>query len=103
VLAFAPTLLPAAAALGIIGIGLGGISVPLIVIMGELIRPECYGRAVGIYQVAGDIGGSLGPITGLEAIARFGPRAPLVMLAALLLGTVPLALVLRRLERRLHR
>ncbi len=103
VLAFAPTLLPAAAALGIIGIGLGGISVPLIVIMGELIRPECYGRAVGIYQVAGDIGGSLGPITGLEAIARFGPREPLTVLAALLLGTVPLALILSRLERRLHR
>ena len=103
VLAFAHTLLPAAVALGIIGIGLGGISVPLIVIMGELIRPEYYGRAVGIYQVAGDIGGSLGPITGLEAIARFGPRDPLAVLAALLLITVPLALVLIRLERRPRR
>ncbi|MDA8348090.1 MAG: MFS transporter [Pseudomonadota bacterium] len=100
VLAFAHTLLPAAVALGIIGIGLGGISVPLIVIMGELIRPEYYGRAVGIYQVAGDIGGSLGPITGLEAITRFGPRDPLAVLAALLLITVPLALVLIRFERR---
>jgi MFS family permease len=103
VLAFAHTLLPAAVALGIIGIGLGGISVPLIVIMGELIRPEYYGRAVGIYQVAGDIGGSLGPITGLEAIARFGPRDPLAVLAALLLITVPLALLLIRLERRPRR
>jgi MFS family permease len=103
VLAFAHTLLPAAVALGIIGIGLGGISVPLIVIMGELIRPDCYGRAVGIYQVAGDIGGSLGPISGLEAIARFGPRDPLAVLAALLLGTVPLALVLIRLEHRPRR
>ena len=102
-LAFARTLLPAAAALGIIGIGLGGISVPLIVIMGELVHPERYGRAVGIYQVAGDIGGSLGPITGLEAISRLGPSEPLAVLAALLLGTVPLAIVLIRIERRLRR
>ena len=102
-LAFARTLVPAVAALGIIGIGLGGISVPLIVIMGELIEPERYGRAIGIYQVAGDIGGSLGPITGLEAITRFGPRAPLGALAALLTVTLPLAAVLIRVERRLRR
>jgi MFS family permease len=102
-LAVAHTLLSAALGLGVIGIGLGGISVPLIVIMGELISPERYGRAIGIYQVAGDIGGSLGPITGLEAIARFGPGKSLGVLAALLTCTMPLAIVLIRIERRLHR
>ena len=103
VLALAHTLLPAALALGVIGIGLGGISVPLIVVMGELISPERYGRAIGIYQVAGDIGGSLGPITGLEAIARFGPTLPLGVLGALLTVTLPLAVILIRIERRLRR
>ncbi len=102
-LAFAHTLLPAALALAVIGLGLGGASIPLIVIMGELIQPEHYGRAVGIYQVAGDIGGSLGPIMGLEAIARLGPTAPLGVLAALLTVTLPLAALLVRIERRLHR
>ena len=99
-LAFAHTLLPAALALGVIGVGLGGISVPLIVIMGDLISPERYGRAIGIYQVAGDIGGSLGPISGLEAIARLGPTVPLLALGMVLAGTVPLAALLVRLERR---
>lgn len=102
-LAFARTLLPAALALGVIGIGLGGVSVPLILIMGELISPERYGRAIGIYQVAGDIGGSIGPIMGLEAITRFGASEPLGILAAVLLVTLPLAGLLIRTERRLRR
>ncbi len=102
-LAVAHTLLLAALGLGVIGIGLGGISVPLLVIMGDLISPERYGRAIGIYQVAGDIGGSLGPITGLEAVARFGPGKSLGVLAALLTFTLPLAVVLIRAERRLRR
>lgn len=102
-LAFARTLLPAALALGLIGVGLGGISVPLIVILGELIRPEHFGRAIGAYQVAGDVGGSLGPIVGLAAIARYGPTRPLGVLAALITTTLPLAAVLIRIERRLRR
>lgn len=83
----------------IIGVGLGGINVPLIVIMGDLVKADRYGRAVGIYQVMGDLGGSLGPITGLEAIHRFGPTDTLATLAVALLVTVPLAGILWWKER----
>ena len=91
----------AATVLGLsaIGIGLGGTNVPLIVMLGDLVSPDRYGRAIGMYQVLGDIGGSLGPITGLEAINRFGPTPTLTALAIVLLATVPLALALRRRER----
>ncbi len=86
-------------ALGAIGIGLGGINIPLVVILGDLVSADRYGRAIGMYQVLGDIGGSLGPIIGLEAIGRFGPARPLAAVAAASLVTVPLSLALRHRER----
>ena len=91
----------AAAILGLsaIGIGLGGINVPLVVILGDLVSADRYGRAIGLYQVMGDIGGSLGPIIGLEAISRFGPAPALTAVAAAMLVTVPLSVALRRRER----
>ncbi len=94
ILAAADQVATAALALSVIGIGLGGINVPLIVIMGDLVPPDRYGRAIGIYQVLGDMGGSLGPITGLEAIHRYGPTPTLATLAITLMVTIPLALLL---------
>ena len=90
-----------AAVLGLsaIGIGLGGINVPLIVIIGDLVGADRYGRAIGLYQVLGDIGGSLGPIIGLEAVSRYGPKPALAALAVALLVTVPLSAALWRRER----
>lgn len=90
-----------AAILGLsaIGIGLGGINVPLIVIVGDLVKADRYGRAIGLYQVLGDIGGSLGPIIGLDAISRFGPAPALAALAVASLVTLPLSAALWRRER----
>jgi MFS family permease len=85
--------------MSVLGIGLGGINVPLVVILGELVSADRYGRAIGMYQVLGDIGGSLGPIIGLEAISRFGPGPALTAVAAAMLVTVPLSVALRRRER----
>lgn len=98
-LALAHQVALAAIALCVIGIGLGGVNVPLIVIMGDLVPADRYGRTIGIYQVLGDMGGSLGPITGLEAVHRFGPTATLATLAVMLALTAPLALMLWRRER----
>ena len=89
-----------AAVLGLtaIGIGLGGINVPLIVILGELVSADRYGRAIGMYQVLGDVGGALGPIIGLEAVSRFGPTRSLTALTVALLVTVPLSIALQHRE-----
>lgn len=90
----------AVAALGLIGVGLGGINTPLLLIIGELAPPGSHGRAIGIYQVVGDLGGSLGPIIGLEALLRFGGLKTLLSVTLLLTLMLPLAALLRRGERR---
>lgn len=90
----------AALALALIGIGTGGINVPLILIIGDLVPATGYGRAIGIYQVLGDFGGSLGPIVGLEALQRYGATEMLLGLTAALTVTLPLAARLWRRERR---
>ena len=86
-------------ALGLIGIGLGAINTPLLLIIGEFAPVGTYGRAIGIYQLIGDIGGSLGPIIGLEALIRFGGMVTLVVLSAFMGLMVPLAASLWRHER----
>lgn len=90
-------------ALAIIGTGLGGINLPLMVILGDLVDRRAYGRAIGIYQFFGDVGGSLGPITGLEGIQRYGAGPVLLCLALLTAVMVPLAVVLWRREHRAAR
>jgi len=89
----------AAAALALIGIGMGGINVPLLLIIGELAPAGSHGRAIGIYQVLGDLGGSLGPIAGLEALLRFGGMEMLLGLTVLLALMLPLAGMVWRRER----
>ncbi|MEJ2631716.1 MAG: MFS transporter [Acidihalobacter sp.] len=90
----------AVAALALIGAGLGGINTPLLLIIGELAPAGSHGRAIGIYQVLGDLGGSLGPIIGLEALLRYGGVATLLSLTALLGFMLPLVVVLWRWEMR---
>ena len=99
-LALAHSTLLAATALALIGVGLGGINVPLLVIMGDWVAPSVYGRAVGIYQFIGDIGGSLGPIAGIEAMHRFGGTDTLLALAGFMVLALPLAGSVWRCERK---
>lgn len=88
-----------AISLGLIGAGAGGASVPLILLIGELVPAASYGRAIGIYQVFGDFGGSLGPIIGLEAMQRMGATGTLMGATAMLTVTLVLAGLLWRYER----
>lgn len=89
----------AAIALLLIGIGVGAINVPMILFIGELVPAASYGRAIGIYQVLGDLGGSFGPIIGLEAVQRFGGTSALLGVTGLLTAMLPLAALLWRRER----
>ena len=98
-LALATQTMHAATALILIGIGVGAINVPMILFIGELVPGASYGRAIGVYQVLGDLGGSFGPIIGLEAMQRFGGTSALLGVTALLTVTIPLAVLLWRRER----
>lgn len=77
-LAMAVQTVYAATALILIGIGVGAINVPLILFIGELVPAAGYGRAIGIYQVLGDLGGT-NALTGVTALLML-----LLPLAALL-------------------
>jgi MFS family permease len=90
----------AAGGLILIGIGMGGTSVPLLTLLGDLTPPVQRGHTVGIYQFFGDIGGSLGPIVGVEMSSRIGFEALYLALAALLLLIVGILVRLRSAERR---
>lgn len=90
----------AAIALMLVGAGTASINVPLILLIGELVPAAAYGRAFGIYQVWGDLGGSLGPIVGLEAVQRIGGTGALLAVTTLLTITLPLAVLLWLRERR---
>lgn len=99
-LAFAHSLASLIAALVAIGAGTGGMTIPLLTLLGDLVPAERRGRATGIYQVAADAGGSAGPIVGLVLATGFGFMPTYLGLAGLFLLTVPVAFALARTERR---
>ena len=74
-LGLAGTSLTAAAALLVIGVGSGGLTIPLLTLLGDVAPAHLHGRALSVYQWSSDFGGALGPAAGLE-LGRwlgFGP------------------------------
>jgi len=86
------------ASLLLVGVAMGTINIPLMMLMGHWVAPERYGRAIGIYQLLGDLGGSLGPILGLSALLHWGGRDLFLGLTVLLALGIPLAFWLVRCE-----
>ena len=86
------------AALVMLGIGMGGLSIPLLALLGDITPPAQRGPVVGAYQVFGDIGGSLGPILGLYALTEFGTVATFLGMAVIMLSALPFVIGLLRQE-----
>lgn len=84
----------------LLGVGMGATSIPLLTLLGDLTPEEHRGQIVGYYQFFGDVGGSLGPVVGVELVTRLGFTPTYLGVAALLLVEVPLLLTLWRAERR---
>lgn len=103
VLAWAASPWTAVAAVVLIGIGMGGTSTPLVTLLGDLTQEEHRGQVVGYYQFFGDVGGSIGPIVGVELVTGWGFTPTYLLVAGLLLLEVPLLGLLWRAERRLAR
>lgn len=88
-----------AGSLLVVGGGMGMFNVPLLALLGDLVRPAQRGSAVGSFQLFGDLGGSLGPLVGTTAVAAWGTHIPYLLTTAVLLATVPVGLWLWRTER----
>jgi MFS family permease len=100
VLGVAPNLWLAVLGAALVGLSYNGITLPMLALLGDVTRRE-HGRAVGLYQVFGDIGGSLGPIIGLWVGTAVG-LLPLYLAVAVALVLAEIAaLWLLRRERRL--
>lgn len=80
-----------ALALAASGLGSGALTIPLLTLLSDTAPPGTQARAMSLYQVYGDIGGSLGPIVGLQlgAFVGYGPIY-IGVACAMLLMTVPL-------------
>jgi MFS family permease len=76
----------------LVGGSFNGINLPMLALLGDVTPTEHYGRAVGLYQLFGDVGGSLGPVVGLEASLHFGMLPTYLAASALLLLSAPMAL-----------
>lgn len=83
----------------LIGTTFNGVTLPLLALLGDVTPPETYGRAMGVYQIFGDIGGSLGPILGLDLCMRMGAAPVYVGLATLVFISLGAAVWVWRRER----
>lgn len=52
-------------ALLVIGAGSGGLTIPMLTLLGDITPPHLHGRALSVYQWSSDLGGALGPAAGL--------------------------------------
>lgn len=102
VLAFADSLWLILAGAVLVGLSYNGITLPMLALLGDATTRN-HGRAVGLYQVFGDIGGSLGPIIGLQAALDIGLLPLYLAMAVLPLAAEAAAFWLLRSERALCR
>lgn len=87
----AQNFLSLALALAAVGLGSGALTIPLLTLLSDSAPKSAQGRAMSLYQVYGDLGGSVGPIVGLQvgAVTGYGPIY-LGIAAALVLAAAPL-------------
>ncbi len=94
-IALVPTPLGLVTGLTLMGLATGALSPSLLALVGEIVPQERRGMAVGVLQLCGDIGGTLGPLVGTVLFAG-SFRAPYLATAILLVCFIPLAVRLVR-------
>ena len=89
-IALVPTASGLLAGLALMGLGSGALSPSLLALVGNIVPQDRRGVAVGVLQLCGDIGGTLGPLVGTVLLAG-SLRAPYLVTAFLLACFIPLA------------
>ncbi|MES1939226.1 major facilitator superfamily protein [Salinisphaera sp. T5B8] len=96
-LGLASSALAAAIALLVIGVGSGGLTIPLLTLLGDVAPAHLHGRALSVYQWSSDFGGALGPAAGLELGRLFGYGPAYAGVGVLMLAmTLPLCWLIAR-------
>ena len=96
-LGLAGSALAAASALLVIGVGSGGLTIPLLTLLGDVAPAHLHGRALSVYQWSSDFGGALGPAAGLELGRLLGYGPAYAGVGVLMLAmTLPLCWLIAR-------
>lgn len=86
----------------LVGLSYNAVTLPMMALLGDAVTSRQHGPAVGTYQFFGDVGGTIGPIAGIEAGGHVG-LLPLYLAIAVLTALALVAAVwLRGREPRLH-
>lgn len=102
VLAVAQSVGPMLAGAVLVGLSYNAVTLPMMALLGDAAGERQHGPAVGIYQLFGDIGGTIGPIAGIEAATRIGLEPLYFLLAAVPALALLAAAWVHRRERRLN-
>lgn len=96
-LGFADNAPLAALSLLLVGGGSGGLTIPLLTVLGDVSPRELHGRSLSVYQWSSDFGGAVGPAAGLELGHAVGYEMTyLVVGLAMLAMVVPLRVLIAR-------
>lgn len=86
----------------LVGLSYNGITLPMMALLGDATSPRQHGPAIGIYQFFGDIGGTIGPMAGIEVGMHVGITPLYLGIAAIVFLALPFAFWLRRYEQRMQ-
>ena len=73
-IAVAQTLWPLLLGAVLVGLSYNGVTLPMLTLLGDAVSERQHGPAVGVYQFFGDIGGTIGPIAGIEVATQSASR-----------------------------
>ena len=85
----------------VLGVAIGANNITLLSILGDFTQTFNRGKAVSVYQLLGDIGGTLGPIFGIQLGFAFGFPTMYILTGVIFSLNLIVFLVLRRKELKL--
>ena len=100
VIAMAHTLPLVLLGAAITGLSYNSVTLPMMALLGDAVDERQQGPAVAIFQWCGDVGGTIGPMLGIELATRAGLTALYWLMAAVSALAIVVAVWLRRYERR---
>ncbi len=100
ILALANTLPIVLIGAAITGLSYNSVTLPMMALLGDATGERQYGPAVAVFQWCGDVGGTIGPMAGIEIATRLGLTFLYLSLAAVSALAIVVAVWLRRYERR---
>lgn len=86
----------------LIGLSANCVNLPMLALLADGTSERQYGPSVGVYQFFGDVGGTIGPIAGIEIGVHYGFEPLFLAVAAVMLLGVPAAFWIRHRERLLN-